>query len=371
MSGPQWGQPGPPEQPGQPGQPQYGQPGQYGQPEYGQPQYGQPQYGQPGQYGQPQYGQPQYGQPQEPQYGQYGQQPQYGQYGQPTPPGRSGRTKGLLYGGGAVVVAGVVVLVLFLTGVLGGDDDGGGASTPAAAARALLDAAKSNDVPAARSALCRADQALAATSLTLTNGGRITSYTIGRTTQQGPDKAKVAVTATVTGRAPDTESLPTIKEDGHWKVCLSSGGGLSAGTLPTGVLSGGPLPSGLPTSDLPGLPSGLPTDGLGGGSAGGPSAPTAANICIQLDSASRVAGFYLNLAQLGSVSSAQQCVYQDTVPESTTAGIRKPGVFYLPVAGSSTDGPFTFRSTTGNATVTVTVAKESDGHYYVVKVATS
>ncbi|WP_460603799.1 Rv0361 family membrane protein [Jatrophihabitans fulvus] len=262
MGNPGWGPP-----PGndpynqQPGQGGYGQGGYGQQPGYGgQPGYGndpynqQPGYGQGG-YGQPGYGQPGYGQ------GGYGQ-PGYGGPGGYGPPPKQGPNKALLGVVGAVVVAGLVVLVLFLTGVFGGDDNGG--ESPSAVVGKTLQALKDKDVDAVKATLCKADlKELADENDRIDDNDAPDSWKIGATTTVDDNNASVAVTATQNGRT-RTVSVPTVKEDGDWKTCLSNlnspgGSGPSASApAPSGSYSAPSysVPSySLPSFSIPSLPS--------------------------------------------------------------------------------------------------------------------
>lgn len=375
-----------------PGDGQWGQPSPYGQPQqppfqqtpYQPPPYGQPQ---PPPYGQPQppaYGQPQppsyppadYGSPQQPAYPAQGYaQPQYGQQppqfggpgGQPPTTGGKGR-KGLLIGSSVVVVA-VIALVLFL--VLGKSSSSGG-SSPADAAKSLFDAGKTGNLSSVSNALCTQDRALV--SAASKSGGadsfvgsdRITSYSLGPVTQQDSTHASVKVTySTVGSPAPDTESVPLEKDGGSWKVCFSSSLLAGAGALPTSLptnLSGLPtsLPSGFPT-DLPSgfasdLPTDLPTD----------VGSTISGLCAtETTDAISVAAAYVGLAETGIASAAQGCVYQNTVPASTTAKLA--GKEYTPTSVTGADGVLEFTGGDGSK-LTVKTSKESDGHYYVTSV---
>jgi hypothetical protein len=375
-------QPGYGQPPGQPdyGQPQYGQP-QYGQPQYGQPQYGQPQYGQP-QYGQPQYGQPQYGQ-QPPQYGQYGAPGETAQFGAvppqyPTggyPPaggaGSGGRKKGLIAGAGAVVVAAVVVVILLLTGVFSSS----ASAKPEDAVKKLLDAGRTGDVAAAKAVLCAADNKMGVTDDL--SKDRIKTYTIGAVSKKDANNATVTATVTSTdGDGPETEALPVVKEGGKWKVCISkmlttqnpsSTAGPTGTSGPSDFPSETTAPSGLPT-EVPSLPSSeLPN------ASDLPSIPAGAgfNVCGTKGTGEDAATTYVGMAELGYTDYAQACVYRNSVSKATTASIKGNGgtTLYAPSGGSG--DTYQFTSVDGNSHVTVTVAKESDGQYWIVKVVKS
>ncbi|HVU91218.1 MAG TPA: hypothetical protein VHC23_03225 [Jatrophihabitans sp.] len=391
-----------PGQAGDPGQqPGYGQPP--GQPQYGQPEYGQPQYGQqpPAQpdYGQPQYGPPSYGQqpPAQPDYGQppqYGQPPEYGgQYGAsgetaqfgavppqyPTggyPPaggaGGGGRRKGLIAGVGALVVAGVVVLVLLLAGVFSSS----ASAKPEDAVKKLLEAGRSGDVATAKSVLCAADNKIGVTDDL--NKDRITTYKIGKVTKKDANNATVKATVTSTqSDGPETEDLPVVKEGGKWKVCLTRAATVDNPTsaptepaAPTETSAPSDFPSepseqpsdipSVPTSDLPGV-SDLPSMPAGAGF----------NVCGTKGTGEDAATTYVGMAELGYTDYAQACVYQGSVSKATTASIKGSGntTLYAPTGGSG--NTYEFTSIDNKSHVTVTVAKESDGQYWIVKVVKS
>lgn len=327
-----------------PQQPQYGQP-QYGQPEYQQPHYTQPDYSQP------QYGQPAYGEPQYQQQPQYGQQPGYG-YGTPPPQPPAKGNKGLLYG----VIALVVAAALGVGGyfLFAGDDSSGGGSSPKAAVQALLDAGKTGDVTAANKVLCKADLALGSqVTDQLQSSGRVKSYTIGKVQTSGNSGTVEATVVTTDGSAAQPFPFPVVKEDGGWKVCVSN----ALRNLPSNIPSSVSVPStsaivAPPISNAPSIP---PVSGVNCASVSGvAAAPTAA--------------FYVVAAQSGQTDLAQSCVFQNSVPVSTTQGLS--GHTWQIDYGSltSADGPFTFKD--GSTSIVVTVTKESDGKFYVTKVST-
>ncbi|MDT4978522.1 MAG: hypothetical protein QOG07_401 [Pseudonocardiales bacterium] len=351
------GQPGYGQQPPQPEQPQYpGQPG-YGQqpPQPQQPQYpGQPGYGQPPQYpGQPGYGAPPPGYP----------PPGYGGPGGPTGPGgpgdlaagSSGNRKGVYAAIGVAVAAAAAVAAYFI--FAGGSAS---ASTPRAAVKKLLDAGTKNDVNAAKKVLCKADLALGVATK-LGSDGKLTSYTIGKqSTKNGITTFEVTVSTAKTP-TPEKAEFPVVKEDGKWRVCLST----LLSNLPSGVPSG--LPSGLPTgptdSGFPsasGVPSssGLPTDLPGG-----------LNICQGSTDALSAAEAYIGAAEVGLTQFAQGCVYQNSVPLSVTTSLN--GKLYAPTTPGPAGSDFVFKSTDSTSTVTIKVTKESDGHFYITGVRKS
>jgi hypothetical protein len=112
------------------------------------------------------------------------------------------------------------------------------------------------------------------------------------------------------------------------------------------------IPS-LPNVSLPNInPSDLPS--------------SLSNFCATVSNLPGVPAItYVELATSGEASSAQTCVWKDSVSSSTTRSLNGLTLTpdYSQVAGT---GPFTF--TGGGKTVVVTVTKESDGHLYVTKV---
>ncbi len=381
-----------------------GQGGQWGQNPYNQPQqppYGQPQpppaYGQPQPppaYGQPQ--QPPYGQPPQPPYGQpsSGQGPYEqgayptaaypaGTYGPPpygagpgaTPPSGGGKRKGLMIGSAVVVLAVIAAVVAFALSSGGGGSSG---STPADAAKALLSAGKSGSRSGVTNALCTQDRALVSAALTSSNplvgSDKLTSYTVGAVTQQDSTHATVKVSYTESGKAPDTEDLPVVKDGSSWKVCFTSEL-FGSGAPTSGASHPVALPSGLPSdlaSDLPSdLPSGLPSDLASDlasdlptdiGSALNAVCASAATDAIE------VAAAYIGLAESGVTQAAQACVYKNSVSAATTAKLA--GHDYTPTSFGNGSGPFGFTGDNGSK-VTIATSKESDGLYYVTSVTVS
>jgi hypothetical protein len=118
-----------------------------------------------------------------------------------------------------------------------------------------------------------------------------------------------------------------------------------------------PLPSDLS------LPVTLPSD-LG-------SLPAQlGNFCASSTSASTTALTYVGAAEIGSAQIAQGCVYQDTVSPSVTQSI-SGGSIYSPQDIGGGGPVFHFTSIDGKSQLTVTVARQSDGKFYVVKVVKS
>ncbi|HET6876774.1 MAG TPA: hypothetical protein VFH38_04540 [Jatrophihabitans sp.] len=355
------------EQPGYGYQPQqepqggsYGQqpPGQWGNP----PPYGTPpaggQYG-GGQYGPPQ-GQPAYGPPQgQPPYGgepPYGPPPS-GPGGGTTPPsgGGFGGRKGLLAGLTAVVVAaGLGVGGYFL--FAGGSDSG----SPSGITRQLLDAGVRGDVAAATATLCKSDIALHIVN-DLDSGGRLRSYTIGRTEQQDSTHAAVHATVTPVHGRMEPVTFPVLKENGSWKVCISSRPDFRPGV--------GAAPSvSVPSISVPSIS--VPSISVPSISVPSISVPSIAGVggyCASSVSALTTAETYVGGAELGEPDLAQGCVYQNAVAGSVTKHIASLNKLFAPTGG--VNGPvFRFTSTDGSTQLAVTVEQQSDGKYYVTDV---
>lgn len=355
QSGAPYGQQPPPYDPSQtapygqqppPQQPPYepGQTAPYGQ----QPGYGTPDPSQTAPYGEPLYPGPQYG------------QPGYGAPGGPPPPyppappsSSGGGRRGLLIAGIVAVLAALGVGAFFL---FSGSD--ASASTPADAARALLEAGKTNDVNAARGVLCAQDNALGLVSQ-LSANGRVTSYSIGKTVQQNPNRATVTVTVTTSrDNTPHTEPLPVVKEGGKWKVCLSdalSGGGGGGSSTPS--VPGSFPPVTIPSISIPpvsNFPTGIP-----------------GNPCSFISDPETVALAYVGAAEIGETTVAQACVFQNSVPESLTASLKGNGNTDLFTPTGSQGSTYEFASVDGSTHLAVTVTKESDGNLYVTNVVKS
>ncbi|HEX3337229.1 MAG TPA: hypothetical protein VHS54_12275 [Jatrophihabitans sp.] len=369
------------------GQPAFGQPDFGGQPAFGgDPNYSPPAppAGQPPQYPQqpqyvppsptqqlpplghepPPYGQPYLGQlpqyPQQPAYGQphYGAQPQYG-HQPPYGPG-GGHPAGT--GGGGHKTQWIAVLVAILAAAGVGayflfSGSSARASSPKEALTKLFEAGKTGDVAAAKKVLCAADVRAGLVDQ-LRAGGTVTAYTIGKVTHLDSAHATVSATVTTTlTKAPFPQTVPVVKEGGQWKVCYPASGVAS----PPPATSSPSVPS-PPTEGPPGIPS---ITGL-------PSLPAGAvNPCQYASDASAAATIYIGLAELGQDATAQACVYQNRVPASVTASLHASGTSLYAPNGSSTGPTFRFTSVDGKSQVEVTVTKESDGKYWVTKVAKS
>jgi hypothetical protein len=379
-------QPGypPPQYPQQPGYPP--QPGYPQQPPYGQ-QPPQPDYGQPPQYPQ----QPGYPPPQQPDYNQtqpYPQQPEYPSYGQPGAPqpygggagqppqypgypvaggtGGGGRRRGLILSAvvALLVAAGVGAYFLF-------SGSGASADTPKDVVKKLFDAGKTDNLAAAQKYVCAKDVSGHLLEKIGSNSV-IKSFTIDKV--DGPDNDRATVTVTYTtsdGSGPITVPLPVVKQGGKWKACFSdvnpndvrgggttsesgSGGGSAPSSTPSVPSISIPPISGLPSISIPplsGLPSGIPT-----------------NPCSYLSDAETVALAYVGAAEFGEVDVAQSCVFHDAVPRTVTASLSGSGPYGPSGSHGST---YDFDSVSGNAHLSITVTKESDGSLYITKVEKS
>jgi hypothetical protein len=227
-----------------------------------------------------------------------------------------------------------------------------------------LNAAKSGDKDAALKSLCASDRALAGASgeNPFSDGERVTSYSVGKVTQQDPTHATVSVTVSTKDEPdPDTDDLPVVKEGDEWKVCVTStafGGGTASSSPSSNRASS--ARSSL-TASIPSVPTGLPT--------GLPSSnqTALAGLCKGQASGIVAASIYVSLAQSGSSTAAQGCVYKDTVPLSTTQ--RFSGKQFTPT-GVGADGSITLSSSEG-AKVVVKTSKQSDGFFYVTGVTFS
>jgi hypothetical protein len=283
----------------------------------------------------------------------YGQgQPPYAQQPPDGPPPRGWRSRRGLFGAaGAIVVAALAVgtYFLFFRG------SGASAPTPRTVVKTLLDAGRANDLAAARHVLCKQDLARGVATR-LEDNGRIRSYTIGPTSVTSSGVTRVAVTTTTThGAGPGIVQIPVVKEGDSWKVCFTEEIGLSPSLSPTmsGTPTGARAPTGTPTGTAAPttLPSGLPT-GTG--------------ICTAARDGLSAAEIYVDAAQVGLSKQAQSCVYHDRVPASVTARLK--GKLFGPQTTDTNATSFVFETSGGAERVTVKVARESDGHYYVTGV---
>jgi hypothetical protein len=247
---------------------------------------------------------------------------------------------------GGAVIAAVVVLVLLLTGVFSGS----AAGSPTDPVRALLDAGRSGNVAAARKALCAADNKRNVVGILVQT--RIRSYEIGRTSRSGGSTTVRATVVTSAGGDPQTQTLPVVKQGGHWKVCISRiGGGTPAISPPASIPGGlGRLPSTMPSN-------GTSLDGI--------------NACQYATSVADAAGIYVAAAEVGQTELAQSCVRAGAVPPSLTAGLRPASAasFYDTKPTVSGD-VVTFQALDKSVTLAVTVAKAGSG-YQITKVVKS
>jgi hypothetical protein len=109
--------------------------------------------------------------------------------------------------------------------------------------------------------------------------------------------------------------------------------------------------------------SGVPSDATTGGAP--PSTPPVnPALCARLQNGLAAANTYVSAAEAGLTASAQSCVYRGTVAEATTKAIQ--GKIYAPLTTDTRATVIEFASTDGLTRLTVTTAKESDGHFYVV-----
>ncbi|HEY2167123.1 MAG TPA: hypothetical protein VGH01_08155 [Jatrophihabitantaceae bacterium] len=274
---------------------------------------------------------------------------------------RSGRNRALTLG---VVSAAVIIAVVAVLAASGGSS---GASTPREAVQRLLDAGKTNNVHKAEAVLCSSDRALGEVSH-LQSSGTITSYSIG---DQSTDNGVTMVSATFTtskNPTPATEQFPVVKE-GSWKVCFTKAinalpnepssipSGFPTGALPSALAprpaTSGPIPSGAAT--IPSVPGVGPV-----------TVPGIASLCQGAASGYGVATTYVGAAEIGVPVVAQACVWHNAVAASVTRSLG--GKLFAPQTTDENASVITFHSTDGDTTVTVTTAKEPDGHYYVTGV---
>ncbi|MEP7019631.1 MAG: hypothetical protein ABI808_03200 [Pseudonocardiales bacterium] len=335
--------------PGEPGaqQPPYpGQPAYPPQPPPGYGQYPPPGYNQPPQPAPPQG----YGYPTAQQPAPYGGQPGYGPPGGYLPPSYGAPGGAGASGNRTVIFAAIAVLVVALA-VGGyfvfsrGSGNSGDSSTPAAAVTKLFNAAKNNDVDAAKKLVCKAD--LDGSETPDAKSGVLSFEVHGTTERNGLTSVEVTIT---TKSGSSTAPVPVVKEDGSWKVCFSA-------------LRSPPSPSGGSASGVPTEPSTLPTNpGTGGGTRTGSTDPTSE---CALNSTSLSAAYSYVLAAEHPFLDPNACVYKHSVPASVTASLM--GKHYEPEA-VDTNAPVQRFTAKDGSTLAVTTAKESDGKYYVIAV---
>jgi hypothetical protein len=278
----------------------------------------------------------------------------------PAPASRGGRPPGIVAGAIAALIAAVAVIAYFLF-----SSGSSGAATPQAAVRKLLDAGTTNDVNKAKSVLCNADRAIGQVAH-LQSSGTITSYQVGAQTVQNGVTVVAATFSTTKSSTPSTEKFPVIKEGGSWKVCFSRELALLPQSLPSGAATGFPLPSqGLPTG-VTGLPTQLTPPTTPGVTGAVPTIGGVSDLCSGSTSGFGVASTYVGAAEIGVPQVAQACVYRSQVAESVARGLA--GKLFGPVTTDPNASVIVFRSSDRSTTVTVTTAKEPDGHYYVIGV---
>jgi hypothetical protein len=96
------------------------------------------------------------------------------------------------------------------------------------------------------------------------------------------------------------------------------------------------------------------------------------NLCNDQSDPEQVASTYVAAALTGIVQAQNICVYQQSVPATTTQKLS--GQLFVPVdggSGSPSSKVFTFKTVSGSATAEVTVTRESDGKYWVTNVSVS
>ncbi len=168
-----------------------------------------------------------------------------------------------------------------------------------------------------------------------------------------------ATFTTLSSSTPSTESFPVVKEGRSWKVCFSTAIDSVQRPSPT---------NGIPTTDTatttaPGSENSSPASGV---STLPSSLPGAAGVCSGSTSGFGVASDYVGAAEIGVPQVAQACVYQNQVPEAVTTGLA--GKLYVPTTTDQNAMVIDFEANDRTRKLTVTTAKEPDGHYYVVAV---
>jgi hypothetical protein len=154
----------------------------------------------------------------------------------------------------------------------------------------------------------------------------------------------VHASVTTTEKTSPDAKIATIQENGTWKVCLSKSlgdSGMGGSTPPSSVTQ--PPPSS--------------------------SSNTSSACDSPIQSAFGVADWYMIKIEHDEASDAQNCVWNNSVPESVAQQLS--GKDFTPDYSSGGEtGPFVFNASDGTK-VTVSVTKESDGNYYVTDVAVS
>jgi hypothetical protein len=187
----------------------------------------------------------------------------------------------------------------------------------------------------------------------------VTSYRINSVEHEG---SLYDVHAKIVAKSDSTDDgrIPVVQENGKWLVCFTRK-----------LESGESLPSDGPAPDSPGL--GSSSDVESTPPPGDPETTETGSgnsICnTDRSGAFAVADEYVLLATSGSTDGAEDCVYAGTVPDSLTESLN--GKSYSADYGSGGEtGPFIWAGGDGTH-LTVTVARESDGKYYVTAVSRS
>lgn len=124
-------------------------------------------------------------------------------------------------------------------------------------------------------------------------------------------------------------------------------------------------------------PSAASSSAAGSSAAGSslPGAPSSAisippYLCTGTDIAQNAADAFMGALSAGDLKQASACVLPNTVPAAVTRGLLASGgrtAAYLPRDGA--DGPAVFGYRGNGKLIDVTVTKESDGRFWVTKVA--
>ena len=273
------------------------------------------------------------------------------------PPGPRRRRTGLVWA--IVGTAAVVVLAVVLAVSLSSSGGGGGDHGPKAALQAFFAAAERRDLAAEKALMCSRDRSDSELTGVLSKL-KIASYDLHEVEQSGDTATVHASVSSADGHSNPDAAIIVVREGGDWKVCLSSTGAAAE--------SGGYTPSapsssyGDPSSDPYGDPSSDGASSYGASSAGGPG-----DCSDWQNDASNTAQFgYVYSAEDGEVDDAQACVYEGRVPRATAQRIADAHVVLLLNYSSETE--FRFHDSDDKISVTVTVAKEPDGKYWVTGV---
>jgi hypothetical protein len=239
----------------------------------------------------------------------------------------------------------VVVVALVASG--GGGGSGGGASGPKEAVEALLKASQNQDLDAAKSALCRKDQAKK--MVDDLSSIHVVSYRLG-SVEKKSDYSVVHTSMVTTDKKDDYDGeIPAVEEDGAWKVCFSS---LIDGFKPD-----------IPTTDTTDSTDTSDTDT----SESPPTEPGTEACDSHQSTAFEVADRYAIFSG-DFTGTAQACVYEGSVPEATTKDLIGHNFTF---SSGNDPGPYTFKDSKDGSTLTVTVTEESDGKYWVTDATVS